>query len=85
MSTMPNPLHRLENKVSEELSEFPGSYNSLVSESSVEAGSVSLAKNERKNFGQQKYSWALDISYTTFQPALPNSPCLETPKNIKIH
>lgn len=30
-----------------------------------------------------KYSWALDTSYTTFQPALPNSPYLEISKNVK--
>lgn len=45
--------------------------------------SLFYRKNERNKFWQVKYSWALDTSYTTFQPALPNSPYLEISKNVK--
>ena len=49
MSTRPNPFDRLEN-VSQKLSDFPSSYSSLVSDPGLEPGSVSLKKNERRNF-----------------------------------
>ena len=47
MSTRPNPFYRLENKVSEKLSNFPGHYCSLVSGLRLEPGSVSLTKKQK--------------------------------------